>query len=975
MGTVTAVEKDVRGYVWIATAEGLHRFDGKQFKIFKHIDGNDQSLSDSYITSLLSVGRKLYIGNNIGAIDVLDVDDYSIATLSIIKEDPTFDYPISTLAFFQSKLVIGTLGGGLWSLDPKEQVFRRFQEGVSAQLTMVTDLHVMENDFYVSSGNAVYRCNWKKCEEWFQLPQPVSCLFVNDQSCMAGTSNGLYKWDRANSEVVRVPLPPRKRRINVISDVLIHRGELWVATHGGLLRFHDNEQELYLNNPNRPFSLVNNKINVLFSDYEDILWIGTISGLSRYAYKLKKFSLIQYLDFEDKSYNSNIYNVYIDRTGHVWLGTLTSGMVEMDQNHRIIQVIPVISDGRVETRSVRSIYEDSKGNFWVGTRDEGVFLYHRASNSFTQVAAKGPGQLTNTVVRSIFEDSQGHIWVGTADGINLYLPEEDAFVNYKADLKSPANNTTHQITEDRKTGNLVIATFRGGLQIFNPRSKRFVSFKHHSEDSNSISNNNVMSLEWLNEDTLLIGTYGGGLNIFNLRDKKFTHITEKNGLVNNAVYGILYQGSGVCWLSTNDGLVQFDIYGNKFYNFKPVHYLQSTEFNEGAFAKSKRGYFYFGGVSGLNYFKPDQIQYDTTAPALMITGMRGDFKSQNASKVELNFLNSRLEIDFMALFYVNPEGVRYKYKMVNYDQNWVEPTLGNTAVYPRLSPGKYEFQVIAQDEFGQWVSEPLVLQVRVEPPFWQKGWFILLLVAGVLAIIYGIFRYRTQEIEKEYKHQLVDSELRALRSQMNPHFIFNSLNSIQYFILKKQPQEAYTYLSKFASLMRKILQNSRLKYISISDETEWLELYLEMEKLRMDNNLDFVIDTGNIEDVENTHIPTMLIQPYVENSIIHGLLSKENDRRIRIDFNKRDDHIVCVVEDNGIGREASKALNEKRVRKHDSAGMALTKTRLKILSEGKGDFDVQIEDLTDAKGPSGTKVTIFIPLIDKPNEPDQSNSR
>jgi LytS/YehU family sensor histidine kinase len=198
---------------------------------------------------------------------------------------------------------------------------------------------------------------------------------------------------------------------------------------------------------------------------------------------------------------------------------------------------------------------------------------------------------------------------------------------------------------------------------------------------------------------------------------------------------------------------------------------------------------------------------------------------------------------------------------------------------------------------------------------------------------------------------------------MNPHFIFNSLNSIQYFILKKQPQEAYTYLSKFASLMRKILQNSRLKYISITDEIEWLELYLEMEKLRMDNRLDYRFDTSGVKDPDKAMIPTMLIQSYVENSIIHGLLSKEDDRRITIAFSLRGKHVECAVEDNGIGRKASRVMNEKRTRKHQSAGMDLTRKRLEILSEGKGEFDVQIEDLEQDGKAKGTRVRILIPLI------------
>ena len=198
---------------------------------------------------------------------------------------------------------------------------------------------------------------------------------------------------------------------------------------------------------------------------------------------------------------------------------------------------------------------------------------------------------------------------------------------------------------------------------------------------------------------------------------------------------------------------------------------------------------------------------------------------------------------------------------------------------------------------------------------------------------------------------------------MNPHFIFNSLNSIQYFILKKEPKEAYTYLSKFASLMRKILQNSRLKYISLADEIEGLDLYLEMEKMRMDDNLEYTILTRNITDLENTNIPTMLIQPFAENSIVHGLLPKEQNRKLEILISKENNHLLCTITDNGIGREASSIMNAKRSSTHNSAGMSLTQKRLKILSEGKGNFDVRIKDIQNEDGSRGTEVKLVVPII------------
>ena len=239
------------------------------------------------------------------------------------------------------------------------------------------------------------------------------------------------------------------------------------------------------------------------------------------------------------------------------------------------------------------------------------------------VACKENGKLSSNTVRDIFEDSKGRLWFALQSGLALKDSIRHSFTEYKADPKH-RNNSIYQIEEDTKTGNLILASFRGGLQIFNPENKQFKVYTSQVGDTNSLNNNNLMALAWVGKDTLLIGTYGGGLNILNLRTLKFDHISESNGLVNNAVYGIIYNGNGSVWLSTNNGLVNYHLYQKTFINFKPEHYLQSTEFNEGAFLKTNNGELLFGGVNGLNYFKPQNITFDTASRAIYFTDIRGN---------------------------------------------------------------------------------------------------------------------------------------------------------------------------------------------------------------------------------------------------------------------------------------------------------------------------------------------------------------
>lgn len=960
MGTITAFAEDANGFIWIATAEGLHRYDGKYLKVLKHVDGKQNSLSDSYITSLVAVDNQLFIGNNSGIVDIYNTSTLEFEHIQISNQDSLFDHPINTIVPHNNYLYINTLGGGIWKFNITSKELKKVK--LDGKLSQNAKLVEVNKKLFLISGYTIHSYSQSYIAEIFIADYPITTLAYYKSKYLVGTQRGLYTTN-FTGPVSQVSLPPRKRliRISRISNILVDGETAWIGTLGGLLELQNGSINHYQNNALRPFSLVNNNVTTLFLDQNNILWTGTISGISKYAPHLRKFGLLQYFDYQGTTINNNVYCTYQDNKKDIWLGTLSSGLIKLDAQNNIKSVFPEMSDGPYSSRAVRSILQDRKGRYWVGTRDAGLFSFNSLNGRSKLIANVSNGKLKSNVVRCIYEDDTGSLWIGTQKG--LHKMDGTKEFDYFVAEQNSNNNSIYQITPHPNKKELILATFRGGLQFFNPQTQQFKVFKHNPNDSNSLTNNNLMSLCWINSDTLLIGTYGGGLNILDLKNNHFSHITEANGLINNAVYGILYEGNGITWLSTNNGLIRYNIYDHQFINFGTQHYLQSSEFNEGAFLKTADHKFYFGGVNGLNFFYPNSLAFSSKPSPSYYTDIRGVYEKKGNS-VKMDFLDSRLEIDYMCLDYSNAQGVRYEYKLDGYDKEWIANSSSNTAVYPRLSPGTYTFNVRASDEFDQWKSYTEPLKIYVEPPLWQKWWFVLLLTLFAIGLIYVLFQYRTREIKRTYKLQLVDSELTAIRSQMNPHFIFNSLNSIQYYILKKQPKEAYSYLSKFASLIRKILQNSRLKYISVNDEIEWLNLYLEMERMRMDNNLYYAITHEGIDDLGATFIPTMLIQPFVENSIVHGLLPKDYDRKLEITLTKKKDHLDCTIKDNGIGRQASRLINAKRSRKHKSAGMQLTEKRLKILSEGKGEYSVNIKDLYDNEAPTGTLVTISLPLLD-----------
>ena len=332
--------------------------------------------------------------------------------------------------------------------------------------------------------------------------------------------------------------------------------------------------------------------------------------------------------------------------------------------------------------------------------------------------------------------------------------------------------------------------------------------------------------------------------------------------------------------------------------------------------------------------------------------------------IELKYNDNLISFEFATLNFLSANTNMYAYKLEGYDDNWINAGNRTTAYYTKLTPGKYFFKVKSISE-KQSSSNIYIIKIIIDPPFWQTWWFYSLVVILIILSIIFIIKWRTGIIDQSYKNKLAEMELKALRSQMNPHFIFNSLNSIQYYILKKEPKAAYNYLTKFSNLMRMILQNSKYKLISLKSEYEWLKIYLELESLRMENTLDWAIEIDKNINTEKAFLPAMVFQPYVENAIIHGLLPKPENRKLTVEILQEKNVLKCIITDNGIGRNKSFELNKARLKQHESTAMSLTKDRLAILNiETTQGIGPKVIDLFDQNNePCGTRVEITLPLI------------
>lgn len=362
------------------------------------------------------------------------------------------------------------------------------------------------------------------------------------------------------------------------------------------------------------------------------------------------------------------------------------------------------------------------------------------------------------------------------------------------------------------------------------------------------------------------------------------------------------------------------------------------------------------------------VKNDTTPPIVFINTIKvNGVDTTTLTYYELNHNENALEINISGVFSGKSE-LQYKYILEGKDENW-NYTTNTSLYYTALKPGSYTFKVLAMSDNGIWSNTPAVITFNIIPPFYKSFWFVFSIIFLLIAIVFIVIFVTTKKSQQrkaffeEEKRKALISELHALRSQMNPHFIFNTLSSIQSFITKNDSKDAVHYLSKFSKLMRATLENTKKQRIPIKDEIESLQLYMDLEKLRLNNKFDYQINIDKTIDEQFDEIPPMLIQPYIENAIWHGISHKSGNGIIKISFSLEDENsLKCVVEDDGIGRKKAEEMKKGHL-KNKSLGMTITKERLEIINSLKDSkLNINIVDLTENNLPSGTKIELFIPL-------------
>ncbi|MDM8564989.1 EAL domain-containing protein [Candidatus Halobeggiatoa sp. HSG11] len=755
---IFSIYEDNQGILWIGTGNGLNKFDRHKFTSYLHDPNNPNSLSNNMVWSIYEDSQGiLWIGTNGGGLNKFDGHKFTHYLHD--PNDPnslSHDSVWSIYEDSQGVLWIGTNGGGLNKFEQG-----KFKCYLPAQKT--DDLNNIISSIYESSKETLW----------------------------IGTLGGLHKFNRQQETFTSYFYD--SNNINGLSSRAIWnlkvdiKNNLWIATDGGGLNLYNFKQDKFLHfkhNPQNPNSLSSNIITSIYRDRADTMWVGTnAGGVNQFNYNQNKF--IHY--FNDpknlQSLNSNhVLSIYEDKQGMLWVGTTENGLNKFSLDRKTVTHYQHDKNNpnSLSDNEVITIYEDNAGIMWFGTSRGGLNRFDRKQFTNYKNQPENPNSLSDNWVSTIYEDHNNVLWIGTRNGLNKF-DRKNKFSHYRHDSKdinSLSSNYVSSIYED-SFDILWIGTQGKGLNKFNHQQNNFTRYQHDEQDTYSLSHNEVSTIYEDKAKTLWIGTLGNGLNKFDRNLESFKTYQEIDGLANNVVYGILEGETGNLWLSSNKGLSKFNPTTEKFKNYDVLDGLQSNEFNK-AHHKSRTGELFFGGIKGFNSFYPQQIEDNLYVPPIVITDFKIFNKSINlgadsplqqdinlTKEITLSYEQSFFSFQFAALNFLQTTKNQYAYKLEGFENDWNQVNKRRAAYYTNVPHGVYTFRVKGSNNDGIWNETGKSIKITILPPPWKTWWAYILYVLIVLTIIISYVQSQKRKLwekqlelerEKEIAAQLKEAD-------------------------------------------------------------------------------------------------------------------------------------------------------------------------------------------------------------------------
>ncbi|MCS3801568.1 ligand-binding sensor domain-containing protein/signal transduction histidine kinase/DNA-binding response OmpR family regulator [Chitinophagaceae bacterium OAS944] len=763
--SVNAILKDRYGLMWFATDDGLNKFDGTNFTVYRYQPGDSSSLRTNEVLALHEDrSGNLWIGTSGGGLSLYDR-----------KKDRFLHYPkqTGTASLSGSDVIRGICSDyrgkiwiaqyeGLYMFDPATQSISKYLlrdgEGRPVKTTLLSIYEDSKQRLWVSTDNGLFQYN------------------------VQTNTFRLYENDKAD---------PSSLAVNRIRAVTEDKwGNIWVGTASGLSKLKpDGSGFIHYN------YLKGIELNYLAADDQGLLWIGSLNGLYVYNIQADSFSVYTHENRNHQSLSGNgVRCIYIDKHGIYWFGTYQGGVCKYDKNLNLFNITlnSSFQENRTNIAVITSMTENEHGNFLIGTNGNGLYEYDRkkelaypvnlpvknmSANSLAVLAllrtktnklyigtfskgliiadrrtgtykqmvkGSGPNDLTSNDIFSLFEDSKGNVWIGT-NGDGIIVMNNDRVVARYSPLPQP-NGVVHlpingyiRAFEEDVNGNIWIGTHGGGIAVYEPATGKWTIY---TQENSQLPSNKIQCLHQDSKGKMWIGTFSG-LAAFDANKHLFRIFSEKDGLQNTMVYQIVEDATGKLWMSTNTGISRFDLKTNSFWNFTHLNGLQNSNFVRGVGLRLSDGELLFGGLEGFNHFYPDQLTINRNVPQVILTDLKISNKSVTAgndapikehisvaNEIRLNY-KQNFALGFVALNYTIPKQNHYAYKLDGFDKDWNYIGPGNMASYTNLDPGEYTFRIKASNNDGIWSTKDTTIKIFVKPPFWRTTYAYVFYILGI----------------------------------------------------------------------------------------------------------------------------------------------------------------------------------------------------------------------------------------------------
>jgi ligand-binding sensor domain-containing protein len=980
---VTGMAQDPYGYIWISTSHGLNRFDGISFSQFFQSSQHNPIPDNNVFSLQLVAGNELAIATDDGA-QIISTRTLETKNLEIpssealrywansckyIQKDDLGNYGVSTKTGFYIFSANGKL----------KKRFDYFSDKDIGHAWMMFGNHIMRSPegflFQENSEGAFIYDPYKEqianaIKKWPVLAQIISpnyrprFFFISGYKLVVldYKENNIDIVDMQNGNIKAFPSAFNLRQeINWQSKLTHVENTGWVincASKGFFKISIDTISWTITSDPRKYFA--DKFCSIVYCDNKKRLWIGTDDGFymeNKHPRLISSFVISGIKDTDNYSVTSLL--ITADK---IYAGTDINKLIVIDkQTHKTIKEIAF---KRKQTWSdmVNHMVQVAPDTIWIAYTS-GLLWLNTNNFSIGDVFLEKLYPYTKSFFY-LFNDKEHGTWI-VSNVINSVL-----YFNQKTKKIDSITSRTDQlfrvngingITED-KYGNI----WFGGDAIarWNPRLKKIDSLiEHLPTQKNRNRGYTVMSDSKGNIWTTLNGD-----GIANINGNPLVHVRPENFLTDHSTNLVPSLHNDNIFLATNSSIGFLNIHDLKSIVFNnedgmPLHRISCNYLSYDSSDKSV----WFASRNSICKILPGKTNDSILFPILKIASvsvLNDTFINYPPASISLKHFQNDIKINLSTINFSDPMDMRFAYRLKNgNDSNWIETGTQPMLLLTNLPTGDYKLEIKLYSYNNKWPAQIAPFEIAIQPPFWKTWWFRALIVIFAISSLYVLYRNRIREVREKANldKQLAEFEMKALHAQMNPHFIFNCLNSIREMILNSENQQASHYLSKFAQLIRMTLNQSSKPFISLQQTIDYLQRYLEMEQIR-NHQFDYQIQVDDQLKADEIMIPPMLIQPFLENAIWHGA-SPGKELQLKLHFLKMDQKLVCIVDDNGVGILASE--KTKKDVTHNSIGISNVKERIQVLNEKYNlQSSVTIDDKSFLvpKNGTGTIVKLFFPL-------------